>query len=196
MVTGVEAVTAKVVTLNVALVAPAGMITLAGTVATAVLLLESETRAPPVRADPLSVTLPVEGDPPLTLVGLSVTEVSVGPGGGCGVTVSEAVLVTPAYNADIVTGVEAATAKVVTVKVALVAPAGIVTLAGTVATAGLLLESETRAPPVRADPLSVTLPVEGDPPLTLVGFSVTEVRVGPGGGCGVTMSEAVLATPA
>ena len=96
MVTGADAVTGRVVTVKVALVAPAGMVTLAGTVATAELLLESETRAPPVRADPLSVTLPVEGDPPLTLVGLSVTEVRVGPGGGCGVTVSEAVLVTPA----------------------------------------------------------------------------------------------------
>ena len=95
-----------------------------------------------------------------------------------------------------VTGVEAVTARVVTVKVAPVAPAGTVTLAGTVATAGLLLVSETTAPPVRAGALSVTLPVERDPPLTLVGFSVSEVRVGPGGGCGVTVSEAVLVTPA
>ena len=92
------------------------------------------------------------------------------------------------------TEVEAVTAKVVTVKVAPVAPAGTVTLAGTVATAGLLLVSETTAPPVRAGALSVTLPVERDPPLTLVGFSVSEVRVGPGGGCGVTVSEAVLVT--
>ena len=88
------------------------------------------------------------------------------------------------------------TVRVVTVNVALVAPAGMVTLAGIVATAGLSLERETMTPPVRADPLSVTLPVEGDPPLTLVGFSVSEVRVGPGGGCGVTVSEAVLVTPA
>jgi len=96
MLTVVEAVTAKVATANVALVAPAGTVTLAGTVAAAVLSLERETTAPPVRAGPLSVTLPVEGDPPLTLVGLSVTDVRVGPGGGCGVTVSEAALVTPA----------------------------------------------------------------------------------------------------
>jgi len=88
-----------------------------------------------------------------------------------------------------VTGVEAATAKVVTVNVALVAPAGIVTLAGTVAAAVLSLERETTAPPLRADALRTTLPVEADPPLTLVGFSVSEVRVG-GGPCGVTVSEA------
>ena len=93
--------------------------------------------------------------------------------------------------------VEAVTTRVVTVKAALVvAPAGMVTVAGTVATVVSLLERETMAPPVGAGPLSVALPVEGDPPLTLVGFSVSEVRVGPDGGCGVTMSEAVLVTPA
>ena len=86
-----------------------------------------------------------------------------------------------------VTEVEAGTARVVTVNVALVAPVGTVTLAGTVATAVLLLERETMAPPVGAGPLSVTLPVEGDPPLTLVGFSASEVRVGGG----VTVREAV-----
>jgi len=79
-----------------------------------------------------------------------------------------------------VAGVEAVTARVVAVKAALVAPAGMVTLAGTVATTGLLLESETTAPPVKAGPLSMTLPVEGDPPLTLGGFSVSMVRVGGG----------------
>ena len=92
--------------------------------------------------------------------------------------------------------VEAVTARVVTVKAALVTPAGMVTLTGAVATVVSLLERETMAPAVGAGPLSVTLPMEGDPPLTLVGFSVSEVRVGPDGGCGVTMSEAVLATPA
>src|SRR6266446_9199282 len=92
--------------------------------------------------------------------------------------------------------VEAVTARVVTVKAALVTPAGIVTLAGTVATVVSLLERETTAPPLAAGPLSVTLPMEGDPPLTLVGFSVSEVRVGPDGGCGVTRGEAALVTPA
>ncbi len=83
MVTGVGAVTGRVVTVNVALVAPAGIVTLAGIVATAVLLLERETRAPPLGAGALSVMLPGEGDPPLTLVEFSVSEDSVaGPDGG------------------------------------------------------------------------------------------------------------------
>ena len=78
MVTGVDMVTALVVTVNVALLAPAATVTLAGTVAVDVLLLERETAAPPVSAGPLSVTVPVEGDPPVTLVGFSVTEERVG----------------------------------------------------------------------------------------------------------------------
>ena len=76
-----------------------------------------------------------------------------------------------------VTGVDAVTAPVLTVNVALLAPAAIVTLADTLA-APLLLESSTCAPPASAGPLSVTVPVEGDPPVTLVGFSVSEERVG------------------
>src|SRR6266403_1845340 len=175
MVTGVDVVTAVVLTVNVALLAPAAIVTLAGTVAVDVLLLERETVAPPAGAGPLSVTVPVEGDPPVTLVGFSVSEERVGR--ACGSTVSEAVLVTPAYDAEMVTGVDAVTALVLTVNVALLAPAAIVTLAGTLA-APLSLESNTCAPPVSAGPLSVTVPVEGDPPVTLVGFSVSEESVG------------------
>jgi hypothetical protein len=51
------------------------------------------------------------------------------------------------------------------------------TLDGTVATEVLLLESETVAPPEGAAALSVTVPVELFPPLTLVGFKVSEERL-------------------
>src|SRR5437588_10966419 len=80
MVTGVEAVTALVLTENVALVAPAATVTLEATVAE-VLLLERFTMAPPAGAAPLRVTVPVEGEPPVTLPGLSVTEDSPGETG-------------------------------------------------------------------------------------------------------------------
>ena len=92
------------------------------------------------------------------------------------------------------TVVDAATALVLTVNVALVAPAATATLEGTRA-APLLLESATVAPPAGAAPFNVTVPVEELPPVTLVGFSPSEARVGGGGGAGATMSEAVLVAP-
>jgi hypothetical protein len=90
-VTCVELGTAVVVRENVAVVAPAATATLAGTCATAVLLLESVTTAPPEGAAPLNVTVPVDPFPPITLVGLSVTEDTVADG----VTVKIALCVPP-----------------------------------------------------------------------------------------------------
>ncbi len=75
------------------------------------------------------------------------------------------------------TVVEAATALVLTVNVALVAPAATVTLDGTLAAVVLLLESVTTAPPDGAAPLNVTVPVEEFPPVTLAGFTESEERV-------------------
>ena len=97
------------------------------------------------------------------------------------------------YEPEIETEVEKKTTDVSTVKVAVVAPAGTNTLEGTLA-APLLLESMTCAPPAGAGALSVTVPVEVcRPPITLVGFSVSEESVGSGGG--VTVSVADLLTP-
>jgi hypothetical protein len=73
--------------------------------------------------------------------------------------------------------------------VALVEPAGTVTLVGTVATAVLLLDSFTTVPPDGAALLNVTMPWEVVPPFTEVGFSVTDN--GPGVGEGSTQSVAV-----
>ena len=78
------------------------------------------------------------------------------------------------------------TALAFTVKVALVAPAETVTVAGTLA-ALLLLARVTCAPPVGAGPLSVTVPVEDcSPPTTLVGFRLSEETLGAGAGAGLT----------
>jgi hypothetical protein len=83
--------TPKVVTVNVREVLPAGTVTLAGTVAAAVLLLERVTTAPPVGAALLRVTVPLELFPPTTVVGLRETEDTV----TAGVTVRVAVRVVP-----------------------------------------------------------------------------------------------------
>ena len=72
----VVAVTAPVLTVNVALVAPAATVTLAGVRAAFVLLLDSRICAPPAGAGPLKLTVPVEGLPPTTLVGFRTIEES------------------------------------------------------------------------------------------------------------------------
>jgi hypothetical protein len=79
MVVDVDDATVCVVTVNVRLVVPAATVTLAGTVAAAVLLLESATTRPPEGAAAESVTVPVDDVPPVTLVGLSDNDDSVGP---------------------------------------------------------------------------------------------------------------------
>ena len=67
----------------------------------------------------------------------------------------------------------ALTALVVTLKLALLVPADTVTLAGTPATAVLLLESATTAPPAGAAAVRVAVPVAAVGPTTLVGFTDT-----------------------
>src|SRR5260370_726805 len=85
MLTVVDATMALVLTVNVALVAPAATVTLEGTLATAVLLLEGVTTAPPDGAAPLKVTVPVDAcTPPTTLVGFSGSDERGGGGGGAG----------------------------------------------------------------------------------------------------------------
>jgi hypothetical protein len=174
MVTEVEVDTALVLTVKVAVVAPLATVTLDGTAATAVLVLESATTAPPLGAGPLRLTVPVEGVPPVTLEGLRPSEESVTGGG---ITVSDAVRVAPPYDAEMVTDVVVDTTLVLTVKVAVVAPLATVTLDGTEATAVLLLESDTTAPPPGAGALRVTQPVEGVPPTTLAGLRLSEESV-------------------
>ena len=73
----VDALTGFAFTVNVAEVRPDWILTDAGTVAEDA-LLESEITKPPVGAMDVSVTVPVLDLPPLTEVGFSVNDSSVG----------------------------------------------------------------------------------------------------------------------
>jgi hypothetical protein len=180
-----------VVTVNVALVFPAATVTVAGTVPTPVLLLERVITAPPEGAAPLSVTVPCELAPPLTLVGFNVSDdrLTALPG----VMVSVACCELLPMLAVIVPVVLVVTAVVLTVKVALVAPGATATLDGTLAEL-LLLASVTSVPAAGAAALRVTVPVELPPPVTLVGLSASEETV-IGGAPGLMVSAACCELP-
>src|SRR5687768_14395520 len=106
-----------------------------------------------------------------------------------GVTVSVAVRVTLPALAVIVTGVDAVTELVVTVKPALVAPWATETLAGTLAVAGFELDSVTGNPPTGAAAVSVTVPWVALPPVTEAGLTDSADSAAGAGGdeldCGV-----------
>src|SRR5438445_13506570 len=72
MISEVDDDTGLVLTGKVVLVAPVGTVMVSGTVATLVSLLARETMAPPLGAGALSVTVPVEESPPVTLDGLTL----------------------------------------------------------------------------------------------------------------------------
>ena len=63
-------------TVKLAVLVPAATVTLAGTCAALVLLLDSITTAPPAGAAAANVTVPVDEVPPTTDVGLIVTVLS------------------------------------------------------------------------------------------------------------------------
>src|SRR5579872_1397708 len=161
-------------------VAPLATVTVAGTVAAASLSLDRVTvRCAAVPAAGESrVTVPVEFvAPPGTLAGFRVTDTTC----GSGATVSVALCVPPFSVALMLEVVVTPTTWLVTVKLAAVAPAATVTLAGTVAAAVLLLERLTvrcAAVPT-AGAFKVTVAAEFfAPPGTLVGFNVTCETVG------------------
>jgi hypothetical protein len=81
---------------------------------------------------------------------------------------------------------------VVMLNAALLLPAAIVTVAGTVAEA-LLVDKDTERPPAGAAPLRVTVAVEDVPPVTLTGFTESEERAAVT--AGVILSAAVLLAP-
>jgi hypothetical protein len=174
----------EVVTVNVALLAPAGTMTVEGVRATLVLLLLSDTDAPPKGAAPFKVIVPVEEEPCVTVVGFRVRALI-----DAGVTVSATVFATPRVAVS-VADVDIETPPVVTVKVKLVEPAGTVTLEGTCAAVVLLLPSVTTAPPVGAAPFNVTVPLKLFPPTMDVTLLVNPDKVG-----AFTVKVAVFTTP-
>lgn len=185
IVTEVVLATGWVATVNVAVVAPAGTVTLEGKVADAVFELESVTVRPPVGAGPVRVIVPVDRAPPVRAAGLSDRADR-----DAGLTVMAAVWLRPLAVAVIVTSAAAKTGFDVAVKVAEVAPAGTVTVAGTVAAAVFELLSEATNPLVGAAPVRVIVPVDGEPPVAAVGLIDRDDRV-----AGLTMMGAVLLTP-
>ena len=103
-------------------------------------------------------------------------------------TVNVPVLVLPLYDAVITTPVLAGTGWVVMAKPPVKPTLGTVTLAGTLAIAGLLLERATTAPPSGAGTLRMTVPDESLPPTTLDGLMSRLVKVAGGGAaCGVKL---------
>jgi hypothetical protein len=103
--------TGLVLTVNVAVVELAATVTLAGTVATAVLLVVSVTTAPPAGAGPLNVTVPVEEVPPVTIVGFRLTELGTGSEPvpvrltDCGLPAALSVIVRAALRVPVAVGV-------------------------------------------------------------------------------------------
>jgi hypothetical protein len=178
----VDAATGLVLIEKLALVAPGGTVTLAGTVVE-LELADSETAAPPLGAAAFNVTVPVEELPATTLVGLTESvDSATGP------TVIEEKRVVSTCVAESPTLV-VDEANVEIVKLPLVAPAGIVILDGTLATDGASLARVTTNPSGGAGSGNVTVPVDGVPPATLFGSTVNDESVGLEGGVSGTASS-------
>jgi hypothetical protein len=165
-------------TLNVINEVFTGTVTVAGSVAIVMSPLVSVTSIPPAGAVPFNVTVPVEvwpDTPPTMEAGLRDT---LATAVAKGVTVRVALWLP--LSVVVIKAVACETTEsLVTVKVAVVAPAATVTFAATVAAAVLLLDSATAIPPVGAGPFRVTVPVEFlDPPVTDVGFRETDKTAG------------------
>jgi hypothetical protein len=160
------------VTVKFAVLCPAGTRTSTGTVAAPVLLLDKFTNRPAEFVGPSSVTVPVAGVPPVTVVGFKVRDNICGRR-----TVRVALRVVPFNAADMLTLVLPFTTNVVMGKVAEFEPAGTTTLGDTCAAGSTLLASATVVS-TAVMPVRVTVPVDGLPPARLLGLRVTTLGVG------------------
>src|SRR5215204_4814797 len=175
-------------TLKDAVVAPAATVTDAGTLAIA-LELESDTASPPGGAAAESVTVPVELAPEVTVEGLSVSALALGPT-ATGSRISVADNVTPPPDTEIVTSVFVLTGEVPMLNPPAAANWGTVTELGTVTRSGREVESEN-VTSASLGSAAVTRPNEPDEPEVVSGSSVMEV----GGGCGVRVVVACTLAP-
>jgi hypothetical protein len=184
IVTCVEVLTAEVEIGNVKVLEGAATVTVAGTVAAPGLLLDSDTvAAPPCGGGPDSLTVPLAPSPPVTVDGLTEMLCNVTGGGSPAgvVTVSVPVRVPPLYEAVIVTVFDAVTVDVLIVNPPVKLFPGTVTVAGTLAVDGSLLDSVITAPASGAGVLITIVPDDAFPPTTVVGLMST-VETADGGG--------------
>ena len=192
MTIDVAVVTAPVVTGALALVAPAGTVTLAGTAARLALLLVSWTLVPAAGAALDRVTVACALFPPVTDDGCSTRLVGAGVDVDAdGNTVRGAETVAPPPETEIVTTVCVATALVKMLNPPAVAPAGIVTVGGTEASEGLVVATGRAR---SADCGDAILTVANEPPLwptVDAGFSVSDA----GCACGVNVTGAWAVVP-
>jgi hypothetical protein len=169
--TAVVALTDFVVTVKVALVLPAGTVTLPGMEATAEapLAIASETTAFWLTAAG-NVTLPVVVPPPASDVGEKLN-----PDGVMALTVKNAVFVTPFRVAEILAFTGAVSWLVWIVQLAELRPAGTITDVGIDAIAEVPLSTATlTAVLLCTGAVSVTFPVAFKPPRTGLGETETE----------------------
>jgi len=167
----VELDTWVVETVKVPVVAPAETSTLLGTVADVELLLR-RTLTPPVGACPASVIVPVEVDPPETLLGFNVKLPS-----DAALIVTDPLTDEPAALQVTVAVFVAVTEGAILLKPACWAPPGMVKDAGTENPARLLL-SVTVNPPLGAGEPIWTLATVVFPPSTVLGVKVIDRSFG------------------
>jgi hypothetical protein len=163
--------TALVEIMKVALIEPLGTVTLAGTVTGSP--PDNATAAPPAGAAAVRVAVPLTEFPPTTLDEPNEIEASATDPAAT-VSAGDWRLLPP--SDAVIVAVPAATAAIV--NVALEEPAGIMRGVCTVATAGLLLDSEILAPPVGAAAVRLTVPCPLVPAITLIGLSATPDTAG------------------